>query len=88
MFLLQWLSPLAKGFPDQSCEVTEGVMYNGYKSCLRHVRWLGVNKTCIKSFLRHVRWLGVNKTCSIALPTPCEVARCEWGYGRSLAYAM
>jgi hypothetical protein len=26
MFLLQQASPLAKGFPDQSCEVTEGVM--------------------------------------------------------------
>jgi hypothetical protein len=28
MFPLQWADtlPLAKGFPDQSCEVTEGVM--------------------------------------------------------------
>ena len=60
MFLLYMTSPLAKGFPDQSCEVTEGVMSAECKRCL-----------C------HVRWLGVNKTCSIALPTPCEVARCE-----------
>jgi hypothetical protein len=46
MFLLQWADtlPLAKGFPDQSCEVTEGVM-----SSLVQV-----------------------------LPTPCEVARCDW----------
>jgi hypothetical protein len=26
MFLLQWALPLAKGFPDRSCEVIEGVM--------------------------------------------------------------
>jgi hypothetical protein len=46
MFLLQWeyTLPLAKGFLDQSCEVTEGVM-----SSLVQV-----------------------------LPTPCEVARCDW----------
>jgi hypothetical protein len=36
----------------------------------------------------------VNKTCSmvldhgVALPDPCEVARCEWGYGGSLSHAM
>jgi hypothetical protein len=53
-----------------------------------------VNKTCGKSCLRHVRWLGANKTWSmvldhgIALPKPCEVARCEWGYGGSLSHTM
>jgi hypothetical protein len=47
------------------------------KSCLRHVRWLSVNKTC-SMFLDH----------GVALPKPCEVARCEWAYGGSLAHAM
>jgi hypothetical protein len=50
MFLLQQALPLAKGFPDQSCEVTEGVNVAWYKSCLRHVKWLGVNKTCSMVF--------------------------------------
>jgi hypothetical protein len=46
MFLLQWALPRAKGFLDQSCEVTEGVKCSFVKSCLCHVKWLGVNGTC------------------------------------------
>jgi hypothetical protein len=53
-----------------------------------------VNKTCGESCLCHAWWLGVNKIWSmvldhrIALSKPYEVARCEWGYGGSLAHTM